>query len=490
MTMRHRSRSLVAAAALLLTAAPVAGPVRADVGTDARRPSPSVEWVPCEGSDAALCGTLRVPLDWSRPRGERISLAVARRPADDPARRVGTLFYNPGGPGDGGVAYVVAAEQIFSATLLERFDIVAMDPRGVGGSTPVSCEVPLITPELTLWPRTEQQFDDLVAHTRALGESCLESVGPLLGHLDTVSVARDHEALRRALHVRQVSWFGISYGTQLAANYAELFPRRTRAVALDAALEHSMPEVLQVAGEIRAVEDSFNRFARWCDTDETCALQGQDVGAVFDELVAAADLSPIPVEGALRAVTGEDIRLGTIGRLTFKEPSIYGPDVSWAGLSRALQAAIDGDAAAFAYPAGVPQSGFQARAGIGCMEYVPQVRTWEQMQQRIEMGRQLAPHLQGASETWWVNGCIGWPIEAANPPRLLDVQGVPALVVHATHDPSLPYEWAHSLAAQIEGSHVLTREGDGHTSYYTSACARGAIDAFLVDLTVPAQVCD
>jgi pimeloyl-ACP methyl ester carboxylesterase len=491
MTMRHLSRALVLGTALLLTTGPVAGPAQAQTRPEDRRPSPSVDWVPCPGSDVALCGTLDVPLDWSRPRGERISLAVARRPADDPQHRVGTLFYNPGGPGDGGVAYVVAAEQIFSATLRARFDIVAMDPRGVGGSTPVSCAEPVVTPEFTLWPRTEQQFDDLVAHSRAVGESCLEDVGPLLGHLDTVSVARDHEALRQALRVRQVSWLGISYGTQLAPNYAELFPRRTRAMALDAALEHSLPEVLQVAGEIRTVEDSFDRFARWCDTDATCALQGQDVGAVFDALVAAADESPLPVEGAVRAVTGEDIRMGAIGRLTFPEPSIYGPDVSWAGLSRALQAALAGDAAAFAFPAGVPQSGLQARAGIGCMEYVPQVRTWEQMRQRIEMGRQLAPHLQGASETWWVNACIGWPLEASNPPRLLDVRDVPALVVHATHDPSLPYEWAHSLAAQIEGSHVLTREGDGHTSYYTSQCARDAIDAFLVDLTLPQQeVCD
>src|SRR4029079_19180501 len=101
-------------------------------------------------------------------------------------------------------------------------------------------------------------------------------------------------------------------------------------------------------------------------------------------------------EGPIRAVTGEAIRLGTIGRLTFPKPSIYGPDVSWAGLSRVLQAALDGDAAAFAFPAGVPQGGLQGRAANGCMDYVPQVHTWEQMRQRIELGKQLAPHLQGA----------------------------------------------------------------------------------------------
>jgi pimeloyl-ACP methyl ester carboxylesterase len=102
------------------------------------------------------------------------------------------------------------------------------------------------------------------------------------------------------------------------------------------------------------------------------------------------------------------------------------------------------------------------------------------MRQRIQMARQLAPHLQGASETWQVNRCIDWPVPVANPPRLLDVHGVPTLIVHAVHDPSVAYKWAHSLAAQIRGSVMVTRTGDGHTSYHTSPCARTAIDDYLV----------
>ncbi|MFD1504252.1 alpha/beta hydrolase [Georgenia yuyongxinii] len=490
MRMRPLSRPVrgaFLAATVALVALPLGGAASAAGGV---APS-ALDWAPCPDAAVAECATLHVPVDWHDRHGEQIDLAVARRPADDPDHRVGTLFYNPGGPGDGGVGYVIAAEEIFSPALRARFDIVAMDPRGVGASTPVRCGLPVLTPETTLWPRTEEQFDALVAHNRAVGESCLEETGALLGHLDTVSVARDHEALRRALDVEEVSWLGISYGTQVGANYAQLFPDRTRALALDAALEHSLPEVVQVADEMRAAEDSFNRFAEWCGTSDTCALRGQDVAAVYDELVAAADAAPIPVEGALHAVRGEDIRTGTIGRLTFKEPSIYGPDVSWAGLSRALAATLAGDASAFAVPGGEPQTGLFAQAGIGCMEYVPQVGTYEEMRQRIQLGKQTAPHLQGASETWQVNLCIGWPLEAANPPRLLDVTGVPTLIVHATYDPSVPYKWAHSLAAQISGSHLLTREGDGHTSYYTSACAREAVDAFLVDLTVPErEVCD
>ena len=365
---------------------------------------------------------------------------------------MGTLFFNPGGPGDGAVRYVEGAEEIFSDTLLSRFDIVGMDPRGVGGSTPIGCAEPVLTPELTLFPTSRAEFQQLRQHSRALGQSCLEATGPLIGHVDTISVARDHEALRQALGEEQVSWLGLSYGVQVAANYAELYPQQTRAMVLDAALEHSLPEVQQVADEALAAEDSFNRFVRWCRTAPTCALQGRPVARLYDGLVARADRHPIPVDGALRPVTGEDIRMGTIRLLVFKEPSIYGPDVSWAGLSRAIASTLRGNAAPLAQPpAEVAQPDLENLLGIGCMEYVPQIDTYGEMRQRIQLGRQLAPHLQGATEIWRANFCIDWPIPVANPPRLLEVRGVPTLIVHAVHDPSVAYKWAHSSGSADPG---------------------------------------
>src|SRR5262245_34652695 len=203
-----------------------------------------LDFAPCPGSAVTQCGTLRVPADWSHPNGPRINVAVARRPADDPAHRIGTLFFNPGGPGDGGVKYVIAADTFFSDTLRARFDIVSVDPRGVGDSTPIRCGVPALTPEYTFFPRTQQEFRAMVAHNRAVARSCLQETGPLFLHADTVSVARDHEALRIALGVSKVNWLGLSYGTQLGAQYAQLYPKRTRAMVLDAVLDHSSSDVL------------------------------------------------------------------------------------------------------------------------------------------------------------------------------------------------------------------------------------------------------
>ena len=476
-TLRLRSLHIALLAALLL----IIGGTHASA--DPSKTRFKIAWSACENSPQTQCGTLKVPLDWSKPSGATISLAVARRPAKDPQQRIGTLFYNPGQPGDGAVEYITShVEDVFTPTLIERFDLVGMDPRGIANSSPVRCTVPVITPETTLFPKTEQQFQQLVKHNREVGLNCLDKAGELVRHMDTVSVARDHEALRLALGENKINWLGISYGTQLAANYAELYPTRTRAMVLDAPLEHSLPEVHQVADEIMAAEDSFNRFADWCPSQETCALRGQDVRAVFDRLVQQADQNPIRVEGALRPVTGEDIRMGTYGPLVFKEPSIFGPDKSWAGLSRALQKAIDGDASAFAVaPAGEPQYGFHSVFSNVCSDYAPQVHTYAEMQQRLELGRQLAPHLQGASQTWLANYCIDWPVKPVNPPRTLNIRGVPTLLIHATHDPSDSYTWAHGLATQLDGSALLTRTGDGHTSVNTSDCAKSAMDAFLLD---------
>jgi pimeloyl-ACP methyl ester carboxylesterase len=451
-----------------------------------------IAWKPCPDRPEVQCGTLRVPLDWARPRGEKITLAIARRPASDPAHRVGALFVNPGGPGGGGVEIATNADLIFSPALVSRFDVVGVDPRGIAGSTPVTCRIPPSEPGYTLFPRTEAQFAQMVRQNREWGRGCLERTGPLLGHVDTVSVARDHEAVRIGLGERTFNWLGLSYGTQIGANYAELFPRRVRAMVYDAALDHSASSIGLLADEISTVEDAFNRFAEWCRTTSTCALAGQDVARVYDELVARADASPIPVPGADHPVTGEDIRLGTPAYLEFKETTVFAPS-GWHRLGAAIRDSVAGDASAFAAPPlRDPTDGAFGALSVACQDYAVEVRTFGDMQRRIELGRHLAPHLQGGSQSWQINRCIGWPVPPSNPSRALDVrEAPPILIVNATHDANTTYKWAHVLAGQIRGSVVLTRVGDGHTSYLVSPCARDAVDRYLIDRVLPAptQVC-
>jgi hypothetical protein len=203
-------------------------------------------------------------------------------------------------------------------------------------------------------------------------------------------------------------------------------------------------------------------------------------------MVAHADASPIPVPGADHPVTGEDIRLATPSYLEFKESSVFAPS-GWVRLGAAIRDTLAGDASAFAVPPlQDPTHPVFGALAVACQDYALEVRTFADMQRRIQLGQYLAPHLQGGSQSWQINRCIGWPLPPSNPPRPLDVRGAPPiLIVNATHDANTSYKWAHVLAGQIRGSVVFTRLGDGHTSYLTSPCTRAVIDRYLIDRTVP-----
>jgi len=262
-------------------------------------------------------------------------------------------------------------------------------------------------------------------------------------------------------------------------------------MVLDAVLDHSKSDVSVTADAAITVEEAFNRFATWCDTAPDCALRGQDVAAVYDALVRRAQAHPIPVEGAVRPVSGDDIRMNTPRYLVAKTPNVLAGELTWALFSQILKLAVEGDASFFAFPPfDSPTDNIFVRLANHCGDYASDIDTFADLRQRIRMGRQLAPHLEGASEFWLAMLCVGWPFKAANPVRRLDIRGVPTLIVHANHDPSVSYQWAFELATQIRGSSVLTRKGDGHTSYYTSNCAQMATDEFLVTRqSVAAPVC-
>jgi pimeloyl-ACP methyl ester carboxylesterase len=364
-----------------------------------------------------------------------------------------------------------------------------LDPRGVGLSTPVKCDPAIWNEGGSLFPKDQAAYDAMVANNKAFGASCLEHTGPVLAYLDTVSVARDLDAIRAALGDEKLNYLGLSYGTMIGAQYAELFPDKIRVMALDGALDHSQSENTFHFVEVKAYELVFEHFAAWCDANEECALHGQDVLQEFDALIIQADATPIPAPDCVAAgqcgatVTGDDIRAKVQENLL--------KFALWPMLSESLAKAMNGDASKFAFElkTEVTHDDFSETA-IQCLDWTSATNaTFEGLQARRIFDIATAPHTQGAAQSWRAQTrCLGWPVPVTNPPRPLVVKGAPPiLIVNATYDPSTSMQWALEMANQLPSAVLLIREGYGHTTYANpgESQVHDLIDEYLITGKTP-----
>jgi pimeloyl-ACP methyl ester carboxylesterase len=444
--------------------------------------APSISWTRCEApDDTAHCGMLAVPVDWDRPLGsERANVRIAVRPARDPAHRVGVLMFNPGGPG-AGAADIVArsdwASFYFPAQLLDRFDIVGVDPRGVPGSTPVSCSRPPHDPGMSRFPRTPAEARRLAVANAAFAGSCRDATGPLAAHLDTVSVARDFDAVRAALGAPKISFLGISYGTMLAQAYAERYPGRLRAVVLDGVVDRSLPAARLVGDGAAAVQDGLERFAARCAAAPDCALGDRDPIAELDRLYARADHDDVRALG--RTVTAEELRLAVNDGLN--------SPLADTALATGIRDAVDrGDASTLVSLARYSTPDYARYRAIICQD-VPRARPTE----LIGLGAAAAlrgPGLRGTSEFWdIVSGCAGREPARWTPHPWRVPATVTPLILSGAHDVATPRAWAESVHRRLPGSVLLRWEGDGHAALpMHNRCAMSATVAYLTELTRPA----
>src|SRR5512142_2743653 len=247
----------------------------------------TITWGPCAEDPTVECGTLAVPIDWRRPDGPTVDLALARRPATDPAARIGSLVINPGGPGGSGVDAVLGGHG-FSPSVASRFDLVGFDPRGVGRSHPILCSTALLNGGPAALPANQADFDARIAYNRTLAADCRQRTGPLFDHVDTLSGVRDLDAIRAALGDQKLTYYGISYGTLIGEEYAEVYGDRIRAVVIDSDMDHSLGTAGFLRTETATAQDSFDEFAAWCDRTPACGIRVPGVRAVYAGLKARA----------------------------------------------------------------------------------------------------------------------------------------------------------------------------------------------------------
>ncbi|MCX5068914.1 alpha/beta hydrolase [Micromonospora lupini] len=488
--LRVRKSAVGWAVALALTAAGLtpASPAAARA-QPAARPAPTITWRPCATDASAECGTLSLPVDWNRPRGERFDLALARRVAN-PATREGALVFGPGGPGDSGVDRVVNGSSRFSADLRRRFDIVSFDPRGTGGSNPVLCARDLLARQPQLIA-DQAQFDATLAGNVLLPADCRARTGPLYDHVDTTSAARDLDAIRAALGERQLTFHGSSYGTLLGERYAELFPERVRAMVLEGAMDHSLGTRALLDTQAVTSEDAFDEFVAWCDRSSVCALHGQDFRAIWERLRARAERGALtdPKRGGVVLTPFE------LTRLTHRD--LY-ETRWWPGLAEWIGQLAAQTTAPSAAQTTAPSAARTTGASTGdavapypfavfCQDWSLPVRDYREYAGHLRRMARLAPDLRYPTAVFALVTCLGTPTPVADPQHRLRVRtDVPLLIAATVHDPASGYNWATNVARQL-GRHgvLLTYEGWGHGSYTTSPCVGPTVDAYLIDQVVP-----
>lgn len=442
------------------------------------------------------CAVIQVPLDWSEPDGDTVDLAINRLAAGDQDARIGSLLINPGGPGASGLELTEYFGAIAGEQLLAHYDVIGFDPRGVGASTPVECgpadviDEAFITDSVLL---TQDDVDAGVALTAEFAERCRDDSGPIVEHVDTVSAARDMDIIRAAVGDDQLHYLGYSYGTQLGATYAQLYPEGVGRMVLDGAVDFLLPAAELSRGQATGFEQALTNYLTWCTSTADCALAG-DVETARGQL---QDLFDTALTDTFPTGTPWDLN----GNLM-----IYGvvvtlyDEASWSFLNMALEEVVSQGTASIMYELANfyldrdPISGEYltnstwVRSAIGCLDDTGETAGWG-----IDEMLDFRADMEDASPTfgWWFGtgtGCQGWPFVADEQVTSLEAtaDAAPILVIGTTQDPATPFAWSESLAEQMDSATLIAYDGEGHTAYGRSnQCIIDAVDGYLVEGIMP-----
>ncbi|MFD8316467.1 alpha/beta hydrolase [Kitasatospora purpeofusca] len=450
-------------------------------------------WTPCD--DGYECTTFRVPLDYDRPADGDLTLAAVRAPAVPaapgdtvaPGERLGSLLLNPGGPGGSAVEYVEGVARTYDPGVRARYDLVGLDPRGVGRSAPVTClggERMDAYTAVDITPDDQAEVDALVAAAKEFAEGCRQRSGDRLGHLSTVEAARDLDVLRALLGDERLHYVGKSYGTFLGATYAGLFPGRTGRMVLDGAMDPSLDSLTGNRTQAGGFETAWTAFARDCAAREDCPLgrTEQQAGERLAALFAAVDAGPLATDDGARRLSEAQATTGVI-------QAMYA-DFLWPRLRTALADAEAGNGTGLlklsdAYYGREADGSYPnlmfANMAVNCLDLPAPFAGPDDAARAVPDFERTSPRF-GRDMAWMALTCTYWPVRPTGTPHTVRAAGAaPIVVVGTTRDPATPYAWAQALAGQLESGRLLTYDGDGHTAYGRhDSCLDGAVNRFLL----------
>ena len=471
--------------------------------------TPALNWTACD--DEFLCATVEVPLDYNHPRGEQIDLALIKLAATDPVGRIGTLFVNFGGPGQSGVNRLRQRARwpwLFSDELRSRFDLVSWDQRGVSRSDAARCfanaaqQWHFLVPSPGL-PTDSRGEHALFAWAKEFADRCERHSGPIQYHASSANSARDLELLRRAVGDSKLTYHGISYGTQLGAIYANLFPGRVRAMVLDGSLDFegnvNGHDSQGAAIPLNARQDvaastaaAFGEFLADCSAaGPDCAFSGGDPKAKWATLVEQSRSTPVTAYG--RDWTYPELVVSALSN-----PSGYRE------LAELLQQLFDTGTAAPELvnditgidppPPDINTSHSElylmnreeAYYTIQCSDST--VPTDPSMYSRAAAAADEVSPDFGRISVFDTMPCAFWQGHDAD--RYLGPwnrrTAAPILVLNSRYDPATPLDGAYEGASELYEAQVVVTEGTGHTSMYVaSACTERVKRDYLFSGVLP-----
>ncbi|ELP70537.1 alpha/beta hydrolase [Streptomyces turgidiscabies] len=484
----------VALTALMTAVTGTASQVAASSKTPEKPPVPSLAWTDCQGGFE--CANADVPLDYRKPNGKTITLAVVRKKAADQTKRKGTLFLQPGGPGNSGVDFVRNNYADLPAALRDSFDVFGYDVRGVGRSSPLTCfddaRYTRAVTEAKGVPGPDA-YEPALRQAAEFDQACVDNTGELLPYIGTEYVARDIDLLREALGEKQLTYYGRSFGSYIGTVYAAMFPKRVRALALDGAYDpvhyanrpysYDRPQYL-------ALDGAMGRFLDWCAADQaTCGFGDGDPRAAFEKLKADLDANPVQTANG-----GQANGYTLVYRLMF---NINEGKVIWPEFGAALRKAQLRDNTSFLLRPPSPASFdfLGPNVAVECVDrdYPRDLRL---LKRRVTAFAKAAPLLGPAMaygpptyDHQHATACVQWTGgHVSRYDGSYRAKGsAPILVLGTTGDPDTPYQDAVALSRQLDNASLLTFKAEGHTAFGRSACATDAVIDYLVNRKVPAS---
>ncbi|MFH9008137.1 alpha/beta hydrolase [Streptomyces afghaniensis] len=455
-------------------------------------------WKRCEADSPAQfqCATIKVPLDYRVPAGKRIELAISRIRSTSPGKRHGVLFSNPGGPGGQGLYMPLDLKEVLPKSAQRKYDLIGFDPRGVGRSSPVSCD---LKPEEENWlrPYKEETFAKDVAWARDVADKCREKAGDRLAHITTRNTARDMDLIRAILGKKKISYLGYSYGTYLGAVYTQLFPGRADRFVLDSAVDPARAWRGMIQWWAEGAEPAFDRWTEWAaERSEKYGLGDtpKQVDRTFWDLVAQADEKPIEIEG--QPTTGDDIRNGM-------RQAVFTPEYATELVVELKKAAAGRPAsakklAAFtgsgrtgatraAAAAEVPADNMTASFwAVVCGDNsAPWSRDPESYRRDAIEDKGRYPLFGDFASS--IKPCAFWDKSVERATKVNNKVG--SLVVQNEWDSQTPLPSGQALHADLKGSKMVTvLGGEGHGVYPSgNACTDGTVTTYLLTGKLPAK---